>query len=49
MTLTNTTATDTGYYSCKIISDHLNILTVKELFMKKYVYFFGSYLFTFMT
>ena len=49
MTLTNTKATDTGYYSCEISDTTREEISIKELIRKKYVYFFGSYLFTFMT
>ena len=46
MTLTNTKATDTGYYSCEISDTTREEISIKELIRKKYVYFFGSYLFT---
>ena len=51
MTLTNTTATDTGYYRCELTNDVIKAywyLPIRDrLFQKKFVYFFGSYLFHF--
>ena len=41
MTLTNTTAKDTGYYSCES-NDLIDEIYIK-LTRKKYVYFFSSY------
>ena len=43
MTLNNTTAKDTGKYSCQLISDSIfGAIFIRKLFRTKYVYFFGS-------
>ena len=47
ITLTNTKATDTGYYSCEIITDDYFAISLSDFLRKKYVYFFGSHLFNF--
>ena len=48
MTLINTTATDTGYYSCTLFNEMISLASISHS-MTKYVYIFGSYLFTLMS
>ena len=48
MILTKAREKHTGYYSCELINKVDNKL-IGELFRKKYVYFFGSYIFILMS